>query len=140
MSTIDSYPQTQELRSAVEAFTNDFQQLRANRNHYDDVEASNMLLPLCRAVVEVIMVAAEDNQLVDILTTVGEGTIDRITACVIIEYSRRMEEQREAGPQDEEQFSEPFSEQQQLRQMVIRAEQAGIVDRLIRVHTQVQGA
>ena len=138
METIDSYPQTQELRNAVEAFTDGIQQLTANR--YGDEEASNTLLPLCRAVVEVIMVAADDDELLDLLTTVGEGTIDRTTACVIVEYSRRMEDHRATGPVDREQISEPGSERQRLRERVIRAEQAGIVDRLIRVRTRVQGA
>ena len=96
METIDSYPQTQELRNAVEVFTDGIEQLIANR--YGDEEASDTLLPLCRAVVEVIMMAVDHDELLDLLTTVGEGTIDRTTACVIVEYSRRMEDHRATGP------------------------------------------
>ena len=84
MSTIENHPETRELEKAVETFTDQLQGLRAS-NGYDDADASEVLRPLCRAVVNLFKVAADDDEIVDILAMAGKGAIDSVTARVIVE-------------------------------------------------------
>ena len=140
MTTIENQPERRELEVAVQKFAAEVQRLRAS-DRYDDAEASQVLLPLCRAVVDLFKVAAEDDEIVDVLTMASEGAIDSVTARVIVEYSFRAE--RNTASVDEE-FAEwmrcqgraetaaLFARKKQ-EGTVIAAEQAGIVDRLIRV-------
>ena len=140
MSTIENHPETRELKKAVETFTDQLQGLRAS-NGYDDADASEVLRPLCRAVVNLFKVAADDDEIVDILTMAGKGAIDSVTARVIVEYSFRAEE---ATASVHQMFSEWMRCQGREEQAVllarktqegtvIDAEQAGVIDRLIRV-------
>ena len=135
-----THPEIQQLKSAVTTFSEQVQRLRAS-NGYDDAEVSSTLIPLGNAVVNLIKVAAGDDEIVDILTTAGGGIEDPITARVIVEYSWRAEREREPIAKE---FSEWMRAQgreeeaiwlarQTEGQAVIQAEQAGIIDRLIRV-------
>ena len=135
-----THPEIQQLKTAVTTFSEQFQRLRAS-NGYDDAEASSTLIPLGNAVVNLIKVAAGDDEIVDILTTAGGSIVDPITARVIVEYSWRVEREREPIAKE---FSEWMKAQgreeeaiwlarQTKCQAVIQAEQAGIMDRLIRV-------
>ena len=89
-----THPEIQQLKTAVTTFSEQFQRLRAS-NGYDDAEASSTLIPLGNAVVNLIKVAAGDDEIVDILTTAGGSIVDPITARVIVEYSWRVERERE---------------------------------------------
>lgn len=135
-----NHPEMRDLETAVEKFVDQIQRMRAS-NGYDDATASQALIPLCAAVVKLIKVAAEDQEIIDILTTAGAGTIDALTARIIVEYSWRAE--RDTVPV-RTRFSEwmrlqgaeeevAWIARQMEEQAVIQAEQAGIIDRLIRV-------
>ena len=82
------HPEIQQLKAAVTTFSEQIQRLRAS-NGYDDAEASSTLIPLGNAVVNLIKVAAGDDEIVDILTTAGGSIVDPITARVIVAYSWR---------------------------------------------------
>ena len=147
MSTVENHPETRELEIAVETFADQLQGLRAS-DGYDDAEASEVLRPLCLAVVNLFKVAADDDEIVDILTMAGEGVVDPVTARVIVEYSFRAEV---ATVSIHQMFSEWMRAQGREEEAallarktqegtVIVAEQAGIIDRLIRVLNNSNGS
>ena len=140
MSTLETGPEARELEAAARRFTEELQGLRASER-YDDAEASEVLRPLCLAVVNLFKVAAYDEEIVEILTVAGHGVIDPVTAWVIVDNSFRAEV---ATASVHQMFSEWMrSEGREDRaallarktqeRTVIDAEQAAIIDRLIRV-------
>lgn len=133
-------PEVEELEKAVETFADQLQGMRAS-NAYNDAQASDLLVPLCKAIVNLFKIAATDEEIVDILTMTGKGIIDPITARVIVEYSWRAE--RDRVPIGKE-FAEwmrlqgraeraAWHTRKRAERPVIEAEQAGVIDRLIRV-------